>query len=450
MEINAFIKKLFDRANEAGFEAAEAYYVTGDDFEVAVKGGEIINYSVSSSLGLSFRALVNGKMGYSSTQVLDDEAIDLLMDGVRENAGLIENEDEEFIFPGSESYPELNVYNPAIDEISAADKIAMARKLEEITLALDPAVKQVQEVEVASMSAEKRIVNSKGLDVSFKDNCIGCATVPTAQAGEKVAVGMGYLFTRDPRELNLEEIARRGVEDAVAGLDAEPVESGAYPVVLRKDVMSSLLRCFASVFSADMAQKGLSLLKDRENTEIASSLVTLVDDPLAPRALASTPFDAEGVATVRREIISNGKLNTLLHNLKTAKKQGGESTANAAKGSYAAPVSIAPTNFYIVPTDTKVEVLYEEAKNGLLITDLEGLHAGANQISGDFSLSARGRRIENGKVTTAVNQITVAGNFFQLLKDITMVADDLEFGFPGASCVGAPSVLVKQLSVAGK
>ena len=98
MEINTFIKKLFDRAAEAGYEAAEAYYSTGDSFQVSVKGGQIINYNVSSSIGLGFRALVNGKMGYASTQVLDEEAVDLLIDGVGGNARMIENEDEEFIF----------------------------------------------------------------------------------------------------------------------------------------------------------------------------------------------------------------------------------------------------------------------------------------------------------------------------------------------------------------
>ncbi len=450
MEINAFIKKLFERAEQAGYEASEAYYATGDEFEVSVKDGEIINYSVSSSMGLSFRALVDGKMGYASTQVLDDEAIDLLLEGAESNAQLIESEDEEFIFPGSAAYPELNVYNPAIDEISAADKIAMARELEKVTLSLDPKIKQVQEVQVVSMSSEKRIVNSKGLDVSFRDNCIGCATVPTAQDGDKVAVGVGYLFTRDPAELDLQKIALRAVRDAVAGLDAEQIESGTYPVVLRNDAMTSLLGCFEPVFSAEMAQKGLSLLKGREGEQIASSAVTLVDDPLAPKGLASTPFDAEGVATARREIITDGRLNTLLYNLKTAKKQGIESTANASKGSYAAAVGIAPTNFYIQPGEQSVDELYAQAENGVLITEVEGLHSGADQISGDFSVAARGYRIENGQITSTVKQITVAGNFFTMLKSITGIANDLEFGFPGTSCIGTPSVLVSSLSIAGK
>jgi len=450
MEINTFIKKLFERAAKAGYEASEAYYATGDSFQVSVKGGQIINYNVSSSIGLSFRALVNGKMGYASTQVLDEEAIDLLIDGAGGNAEMIENEDEEFIFPGSENYPVLEVYNPAIDAISAAEKIEMAKQLEQKVLALDPAIKQVQMVQVVSMNGEKRIVNSKGLDISFRDNAIGCAAVAIAMDAGKVAVGMGYKFVRKPEELDLDQVASNAAKDAVAGLNAAPVESGMYKVVLRNDVMSSMLSCFDSVFSADMAQKGLSLLKGREGEEIAAPIITIVDDPLDPEALASTPFDAEGVATVRREIVKDGKLTTLLHNLKTAKKQGVETTANASKGSYASAVGIAPTNFYILPGKDEVDALYAQVGNGLLITDVEGLHSGANQISGDFSLGARGYRIENGKPTDAVNQITVAGNFFEMLKNIESIANDLEFGFPGSSCIGSPSVIISKLAVAGK
>lgn len=450
MDINSFIKKLFDRASGAGFEASEAYYVTGEDFAVKVKGGEILEYSVASSIGLSFRALVDGKMGYASTQVLDDEAIDLLIDGVNANAHLIENDDEEFIFEGSASYPELDVYNPAIDEITAAEKIEMAKQLEQKTLALNPNVKQVQVVQVFSEAAEKRIVNSKGLDVSFKENIIGCVSVAIATADGKVALGSEFKCSRNPKDIDLDEVAKKAVNEAVSSLYAEPVASGTYPIVLRNDVMVSLLDCFSSVFSSDNAQKGLSLLKGQEGKDIASPLITIVDDPLSETGLASTPFDAEGVATARREIVKDGKLMTLQYNMKTAKKQGVETTANASKGSYAAAVGVAPTNFFIQPGVDSVEELYAKAGNGLLITDVAGLHSGASQVSGDFSLGASGYKIENGKVTEAVNQITIAGNFFEMLKHISAVGSNLEFGFPGSSCFGAPSVLVSELSVAGK
>lgn len=444
MDINSFIKKLFERAAEEGYEAAQVTYNTGDEFSVSVKGGEIIDYSAASSCGLSFRALVDGKMGRATTQVFDEDAVDLLIENVGNNARIIESEDEQFIFEGSESYPELNVYNPAIDEVTAAEKIEMAKEIERRVMAYDPAIKQVQMTQVFSEAAEKRIVNSKGLDISFKDNVIGCGAAAVAAEDGKVSVNMGFCFTRDPEEIDLDKVVERACKDAVSGLYAEPVKSGSYTVMLRNNVTASLLGCFASVFSAEMAQKGLSLFKDREGQQVAADIVTIVDDPLDKRGMASRPFDAEGVAAARYEIVKNGKLTTLLHNLKTAKKQGVQSTGHAAgKG-------VAPSNFYIEAGETSFDELCEMVGDGILITKLEGLHSGANQISGDFSLSARGYRIEDGKVTSAVNQITVAGNYFSLLKNIIAVGSDLEFGFPGASCIGAPAVIVKGLTIAGK
>ena len=126
-----------------------------------------------------------------------------------------------------------------------------------------------------------------------------------------------------------------------------------------------------------------------------------------------------------------------------------ETTANAARPSYASPVGIAPTNFYFEPTDLTREAMIEKTGDGLMITDLQGMHAGANPITGDFSLAAKGFRIEGGRLGGAVQQITVAGNFYELLRDIEAVGGDLEFHAPGVSCFGSPSLIVKGLSVAG-
>ncbi|MBQ9720118.1 MAG: TldD/PmbA family protein, partial [Oscillospiraceae bacterium] len=164
----------------------------------------------------------------------------------------------------------------------------------------------------------------------------------------------------------------------------------------------------------------------------------------------STPFDGEGVATRPKAVIEGGRLNTLLHNLKTAHKQGVETTANASRPGYAAPVGVAPTNFYFKPTADSLEDMLKKLGDGLLITDLQGMHAGANPITGDFSLAAKGFRVRGGERAEAVAQITIAGNFYELLKAVEAVGGDLDFLAPGASCFGSPSLLISQLSVAGE
>ena len=211
--------------------------------------------------------------------------------------------------------------------------------------------------------------------------------------------------------------------------------------------MVSILSTFAGVFSGDAVQKGLSLLKGKEGEIIASKQVTLLDDPHLENGLASVPFDDEGVATKKKDIIHEGKLMTLLHNLKTANKGNTKSTGNGFKNSYASPVGVSPTNLYIQKGEKSFEELLKDVGEGLLITEFAGLHSGANSITGDFSLAAKGFYIKDGKKDYPVEQITVAGNFFDLLKNIEEVGSDLKFPM---SSIGSPSVKITELSIAGK
>lgn len=450
MDKNIFIQKLFARAAEMGVTQCEAYYASGSSFDVNVFKGEVIDYNAADAVGLGFRALVNGKMGYASTQALDDEAIELMVNAVITNAALIESDDEEFMYDGSGEYASLELYDPAIDAVSAADKIALARDMEKRTLAADSRINQLEGSEVMTESSECMIVNTLGLNVSSRANVICGVVAPVARDGEKVASSFKLFTARGADTSDSQRAIDEAVSEAVGNLYADSVPSGEYPIIMRYDAMTSLISTFSGVFSADNAQKGLSLLKGREGEKIASEFVTLADDPHMPDMASSSPFDDEGVPTSYKEIISGGVLTTLMHNLKTAKKQGVKSTGNGSRPSYASPVGIAPANFYIKPGETTLEDMAAKMGDGLIITQLEGLHAGANPISGDFSLGAKGYKVESGKIGGAVKQITIAGNFYQLLKDITEVGSDLRFGFPGSACFGSPSVRVNKLSVAGK
>ena len=259
--------------------------------------------------------------------------------------------------------------------------------------------------------------------------------------------GFGYVVAKSLDEVNAFEIAKMGVDEALSKVGATSIPSGNYKVIINSDAMVSLISTFAGVFSGDAVQKGLSLLKGKEGEVIASDIVNLVDDPHLKNGLASVGFDDEGVATGKTYLIKNGKLESLLHNLKTANKAGVKSTGNGFKASYASPISVSPTNMYIEPGINSLEEMIKKIDKGLIITDFAGLHSGANSITGDFSLAAKGFYIENGVKTKAVEQITVAGNFFTLLKDVEKIGKDLKFPM---SSVGSPSILVKELSIAGE
>lgn len=448
MDRKQFIDALFARAQAEGFDGCEVFLADSDTFSVNVFQGEIVDYSVSSSFGLGFRGLFGGRMGCASTQVLDGDAIELLVRGARENAELIELNDPEELFPGAPLLARPRTYNPALDAISPAEKIAMARELERLTLARDPRIAQVDGCMVASEDSRVRIVNTLGLDVSERANCIGALVSAIARDGEHAGTGSAYRFLLDRDALDLAAIAAEAADDALDALDARPLASGTMDVVLAPFPAASLLCTFCSVFSADAAQKGMSLLAHREGSEIAAPCVTLVDDPHMDGSPSSSSFDGEGVPTRVKRVIDGGKLVTLLHNLKTARKQGVETTANAAR-SYSSTMSVAPTNFYIAPSAQSQDELLARMGEGVLITEIAGLHAGANAISGDFSLSAKGFRVHLGKRAEAVNQITVAGNFFTLLRDIAAVGSDLKFGVPAGSRFGSPSLWIRALAIAG-
>lgn len=447
MTIDQFIHALLDESKKAGIEAAEIFLSSGDSFRAMCQQGEINNYTVNSTRGLSLRGLYKGKMGYAATEALDEEAVGQLVKGVLESAELTEDDDIQEIYRGDEVYPQIDNYQPELDKVPESLKLETVLNFEKAAKAKDPRIQQLTYNMLTTSSGATRIVNSYGLDLSARDNMAVAYMSALAKEGDRVATGTGFCVTRNFEEINVDKIAGDAVEEALFMLHAEPVPSGTYRAIIDSKCMPDLLATFASIFSAECAQKGLSLLAGKEGEIIASPVVTLLDDPLLPGGLASQAFDAEGVATSTKAVIENGRLTTLLHNLKTARKAGCKTTGNAAKAGYAGNVRVAPSNFYFKPGEKTLAELMADMGDGLVITEVSGLHAGANSISGDFSLIAQGYTVKNGKKDAPVERITVAGNFYQLLKNIRAVGNDL--CFPGSS-EGSPSVDVGEIAVAGK
>ena len=454
MTIDAFISALLDEANRQGILAAEVYLASSDSFEAMCVHGEINNYTVNATRGLSLRGLYQGKMGYAATEALDEEAIGQLVQAVKESAELTEDEDVQEIYRGDKEYPQVDNYQPALDQVEEKRKLQLIQDVEKKALAMDGRITGLNYNVISTSSDEIRIVNRivegndvHGLNLQRRDNMAYVYASATAKEGDRVSTGSGFKVTRNFDELDAASIAKEAVDEALFMLHAAPVPSGNYRAVMDAKCMPSMLGVFSVMFSAENAQKGLSLLAGKEGEKIASDAVTLMDDPLLPGGWASQSFDAEGVATRTKAVIENGVLTTLLHNLKTARKAGVKSTGNAAKGGYAGAVRISPSNFYLKPGQKSKEQLIREMGDGIVITDVSGLHAGANPISGDFSLIAQGYTVKDGKKDQPVEQITVAGNFYQLLKNIRAVASDLTF--PGSS-IGSPSVDIGEVSVAGK
>ncbi|KON89822.1 peptidase U62 [Sporosarcina globispora] len=449
MNLQEFKDKLFQLGEEHGFTDMELYYEREEKFVCELFKGEIDSYDTSEVFGTSFRGLYKGKMGYAFTEKLDEESLSYLIENAKENSKFIEDEVQEEIFAGSEKYGEGNFYSADLAEVTIPEKINLLKEIEKHIYSYDERVTGTDYFMLSSGETEKAILNSKGLNLSEKVNHVGIYVSVIVKQGDQVKNGVYSKFTRDFSILNPKEIAKHAVEEALSQLYAQSAESKNYPVLLRNDAASALLQTFIPVFSAEITQKGQSALKGKTGESIAVPLLTIIDDPFLEEGLLSSNFDSEGAATVRKDIVKDGRLVTLMHNRKTAQKDGVESTGNAYKASYKGALTVAPTNLHVVPSDQSYDALVSSISEGIIITELSGLHSGANTVSGDFSIAANGYYVKDGKVQNAVNQMTIAGNFYELLNNIEAIGSDLEFsmGFMAIGYIGSPSLLIRELAV---
>ena len=447
MKLDMFMDKLLAEAKAAGIDTAEVYYEEEPSFSARAMDGEIRDYKVSAACGLGLRGTVKGKMGYAATQAFDDAAVEQLIEGVKESAALVETDEQDEIFAGEKEYPQVKETETDMDSVPAEEKLALCLAIEKAAKEADERIWKVNGATVATARSTIRLKNSFGLDLQWTGGICYAYAMPIAKDGDSTATGMKMICGARFADLDAEKIGKGASEDAVSKLHGQALEAGTYRVIMFNDAMSDLLRTFSGIFSAENVQQNLSLLGGKEGEKIASEAVTLMDDPLMEGGFATCPFDAEGSASHTKAVIDKGVLTTLLHSRKTARKQGVETTGNASRGSYAAPVRVAPTNFFFKPGEKDLAGLMADMGEGLVITELGGLHAGANPTSGDFSLLSKGYTVKNGLRDKTVEQITVAGNFYELLKNVRAVGSDLLF--PGSS-VGSPSVDVGTLQVSGK
>lgn len=448
MEYRDFKEKIFKQAKAVGFSEVELYRNRNSSIDLRVFKGEVDHYSLNDDDGIGFRGIYQGKMGFSYTESISESEIDFLVNKAKENAEIVDKE-EGIIFSEKAEYKELNLESDDFSEISPDDKIELLKKAEKAAYDYDDRIEVVNYCMYSDMMLEEVMDNTAELELSNNSQLAYMfLSVVAADETDKKSSGKVVVKRKfadfDPVAL-AEEVAR----EAVSLLGASSIESGDYPVLLRYDVAGDLLQTFASTLSAENVQKGLSLFEGKLEEKVAVDDLTLIDDPFMKEGFRSTPFDSEGYPTRRKEIIKDGILTTYLYNLKAAARDGVESTGNAFRGSHKSSVGIAPTNLYIEPGNNSLGRLKKREKETLMITDITGLHAGANQVSGDFSLSAEGFLLEDGEIVKPVEQITVSGNFIELLKDVIGIGDDLEMGSPGRGHIGSPSLLIESLSVGG-
>jgi PmbA protein len=434
------LDKLFKRAKEKGITDLEIFSSARNSLSIEIFDGEVDKYEIADTDALTIKGVYNNKMGTFRTEVLDDEVIDEILDTIIASAKEIDSLDDAIIYEGDDHYEKLDdIFNEDLFNLDVQKKIDHLLALDKYLHNYDERVSVVETMYSENTNAVL-LKNSKGINLENKANSayIGGSVIVKDEHDQRV--GFDVMISNDFNDFDIETVGKDIIDDALASLGAKPVPSDNYEIVFSNGAIATLLSAFQGIFSADNVQKGLSLLKDKLGQKIGSELVTIVDDPFMKKSSRSRSFDDEGVATSYKELIGKGELKTYLHNLVTAKKASVKSTGNGFGG------SVSPVNLKLEAGEHSLDDLLSSCKKGVYITNVQGAHAGVNAVSGDFSLQASGYYLEDGKKVRPVALITVAGNFLEMLNDITMVGSDLKMSYYG---VTSPSIKVKSMPVSG-
>ncbi len=438
MNTEAIKNAVAEAAKQYGAESYEITIRSTESAGAEALKDEISSVSYSLSGSMRVRCVKDGKSGYATSELVTPEAAVSLVEQACDSACIIDDKDEVPLFAGSDHYEQVH---DDVPELMATDKMkAHTLELQRKVYASSDKIVDGTQCFTNGMRLTQTMFNSAGLDLSYAYGLNYHVVSAAVKDGEDAA---DHYRLADVTKESVDESVQKAVCGALDKLGADSVDSGKYNIIMDSDSVRNLLETYASVFSARSAYMKTTLLAGKEGQVVGSEKLTLVDDPFYPEKFGHCPFDGEGVAVYSKNIIESGTLKTLLYNRMYAKLLGRETTGNASDAKF-----IEPKGLYVAAGDLSKQALMEKLGTGLYITTLNGLHAGANVQSGDFSLQAEGFLVENGQKTRPVKNITIADNFFQLLKKIDALSDHVEFSL--TSDFGAPEILFTDIAVSGK
>jgi PmbA protein len=266
-----------------------------------------------------------------------------------------------------------------------------------------------------------------------------------ASDGLRPQTGSGFSVGRAVSALDLERAVQDAVRRAVRLLGAGKVRSGRFTVVFDPRVVSTLLSVVSSALSGEAVVKGRSFFAGRLGEQVASAVVTLVDDPTDPRAFGAAAFDAEGLASRRNVLVEAGVLAGFVYDTVSARRAGTVSTGSAVRGGFAGTPGAGCRALAVLPGDLGQDGILATVREGVYVQSITGVHSGVNPVSGDFSVGAEGLMIRTGALAEPVREVTVASTLQRMLRSVLHVGSDVEW-LPGAAAGQTISVGDMQLS----
>ncbi len=441
------LSEIVDQAIRRGATEAEAVGVESTEFEVEVRLGEVERLQEAASRGVGLRVLYQGRQASSSTSDTSPQAIDELISSAVEMAKLT-SVDESAALPSGDQLArqieDLGLYDPAVSELTTEIKIEMARSAEEAARSADPRIANSEGSSCATTVGKTVLVTSAGFAGEYQGAICALTVAPIAKEGGHMQVATWGDRQRALASLDSPEaLGREAARRALRKLGARKIATQEAPIVFESSAAEELLGdLFAAVDGYSILRRA-SFLVGRLGETIAAPELTIIDDGRMFGAVGSRPFDGEGLAARRTVVVENGVLKTYLLNTYTARKLGLRSTANATRALTGAP-AVGFSNFFIAPGVYRADEIIASVKKGFYVTEMIGF--GFNAVTGDFSRGASGWWIEDGELAFPVEEVTIAGNFRQMLRGIEMIGDDLRFRGP----LAAPTIKVNRMMVGGE
>ncbi|MCH8842660.1 MAG: TldD/PmbA family protein [SAR324 cluster bacterium] len=415
-----------------------------ESLAVRVHKGRVEKVDQSTARGLGIRIVNEGRTGIAFTERLETHALEQAFLAAKENATLLDPTEVVMAEPPADipHAGALGVYNPELESLTVADLEAAALEMESRALQADSRVTAVSRLAVYRSASERRLVSVHGVDYRQRQNSVGgyCQALLEENGSRKSG---SYFWNQ--RHWDPAAIATVGETATKRGADllgAKPIAGGRLPVVLDPDCAPDLLSFFFGSFSGEAAQKGRSRLKGKLGQVIADEAIDLEDDPHRRGAGGSSYLDAEGIPTRRIPLIESGRFANFLYHIESARKEGTQSTGHAGRG-YTGGISTTSHNLVMPLGNESLDDLTAIPEKCLLVTELEG-GAGCNSLSGDISIGVQGFWVENGRRVHPVDSVTLAGNFFDLLKAIRARGNAYQ---PNLSRRFIPALLVDGLVV---
>lgn len=440
-----FAAALLEAAKRAGADSADALVVNGTSVSIGVLNGALEQAERSEGIDLGLRVLVGKRQACVSASdtaaatmnEMAERAVTMARLAPEDPyAGLAEAEQLSTVRDGNS----LDMNDPS-EEPNPASLERMALEAEAAALQVD-GIAQVSDAGAGFSRRQIHLAASNGFAGGYTRTDIGVHCV--AISGEGTAMERDYYGDGRNHASDLmapSEIGRLAAERTVARAGARKPPTGAFPVMYDERISSGLIGHLLAATSGTSIARGASWARDLLGEQVLPKGLSLIEEPHRPRTSASRPFDAEGLPTSDRLIVDDGVLMGWTLDLATARKLGMASTASASRGITAPPSPTVGNARLTAGAHSQAELLCDMG-TGLLITSLIG--SSINATTGDYSRGASGFWVENGEITYAVNECTVAGNLRDMLRGM-IPANDARAHLSRV----VPSLLIEGLTIAG-